>query len=43
MRVDLDAPKATRGQFQDLIALVERRSAIRGTLIHPVDGVTTLA
>ncbi|MGW9032657.1 OsmC family protein [Streptomyces sp. NPDC055722] len=43
VRVDLDAPDATRGQLQELIALVEKRSAIRDTLANPVDVVTTLA
>ncbi|MER5793778.1 OsmC family protein [Streptomyces sp. NPDC001980] len=43
VRVDLDAPDAARGQLEELIALVQRRSAIRDTLANPVDVVTTLA
>ncbi|MFJ6636724.1 OsmC family protein [Streptomyces sp. NPDC091376] len=40
--VDLDAPNTTRKQLEELIALVERRSTIRDTLVNPVDVVTTL-
>lgn len=42
VRVDLDAPHAGRTQLEDLISLVQRRSAIRDTLAHPVDVVTEL-
>ncbi|MGW1916941.1 OsmC family protein [Streptomyces sp. NPDC002076] len=42
VRVGLDAPGATREQLEELISLVESRSAIRDTLAHPVDVVTTL-
>lgn len=40
--VELDAPEATREQLEELIALVQKRSAIRDTLANPVDVVTTL-
>ncbi|MFF3559255.1 OsmC family protein [Streptomyces sp. NPDC002574] len=43
VRVELDAPDASREELEELISLVERRSAIRDTLVHPVDVVTTLA
>ncbi|MET9040597.1 OsmC family protein [Streptomyces mirabilis] len=43
VRVDLDAPGTTREQLEELIALVQKRSAIRDTLANPVDVVTTLA
>lgn len=43
VHVALDAPGATREQLEELIGLVESRSAIRDTLANPVDVVTTLA
>ncbi|MFF4316945.1 OsmC family protein [Streptomyces sp. NPDC001621] len=43
VRVDLDAPDATPEQLQELISLVQKRSAIRDTLANPVDVHTTLA
>ncbi|MBI0376066.1 OsmC family protein [Streptomyces albiflaviniger] len=41
--VHLDAPNATREQLKELIALVEKYSTIRDTLVNPVEVVTTLA
>ncbi|MFD7439388.1 hypothetical protein [Streptomyces sp. NPDC059861] len=43
MRVDLSAPDAGRAQLEERISLVQRRSAIRDTLAHPVEVVTELA
>ncbi|MFI9611980.1 OsmC family protein [Streptomyces sp. NPDC052023] len=43
IRVDLDAPEAGRSQLEELVSVVEGRSAIRDTLAHPVEVVTTLA
>lgn len=43
VRADIDAPDATREQLEELISVVESRSAIRDTLANPVDVVTTLA
>lgn len=43
IKVDVDAPDASRQEIEDLVKLVEQCSPIRDTLVRPVDVVTTLA
>ncbi|MGW2647116.1 OsmC family protein [Streptomyces sp. NPDC001393] len=43
INVHLDAPDADRQQLDKVIALVQKRSAIRDTLANPVDVITMLA
>lgn len=43
VKVDLDAPGATRAELEELVELVEQRSPIRDTLARPVSVVTELA
>ncbi|MFD0371153.1 OsmC family protein [Streptomyces sp. NPDC127114] len=43
VHLDVDAPDTPREQIEELVALVEKRSPIRDTLVNPVDVATTLA
>ena len=43
VKVDLDAPDASREQLEELVRTVESRSPIRDTLVRAVDVVTELA
>ncbi|WP_367645772.1 OsmC family protein [Paenarthrobacter ureafaciens] len=43
VKVDVDAPGASREEIEDLVTTVQQRSPIRDTLARPVNVVTTLA
>ena len=43
VRIELDAPDASQGELEELVALVESRSPIRDTLTRPVEVLTQLA
>jgi uncharacterized OsmC-like protein len=43
VKIDLDAPNATREQLDELVEVVESRSPIRDTLMRPIDVTTTLS